>query len=294
MIQYMNGISPNGYTWVNEYIREKPRSIEPDKCVYFPEANTEALHIKFARLDGSYETFLQFANNYGPLNMLLPNLPEIHEKYPYEDKEEASYYFWKDQCYWVKFTRDIFLATKDNITTLKSKLKPLMRICETELKAPFKKTIIDLGSSTQLLDTIPRIRNKHSTLIISLLDNRSQYIDLHYITAKKLPKSVTTHDIFYVLLGSIINKKMGQFKTTITMNYVGKWEMNIYPTSLIAYIWASLAEELSGQKTYKQCRVCGEWEDRSFFNARKDWVEHPSCGARERMKRYREKIKSDK
>jgi len=305
MLEYVTSVAGSGYEWVNGYLREKPYTPEePRKFITFPLQGEEPLYIQFSRLDkntlnhASYKDFLQFANKNGPLTHHMDTNWGTYfgqENATYEDYWETSYLYWEDQCYWLNLTRELFLATKEtSVTALKEKIKPFIRIEEITYNNLLSVVEISLASSTQLLDAIRRIQNKHTYLHIFLRDNQLHFTELYQIHHSQLPINASVNNVIHALLGSIIQKKMIAYSTTITFNYLGEWGMNISPTSLLAYMWASLAEEITGQKTYKQCRVCGKWEDRSSVNARKDWKEHPECGSRMRMREYREKLKAQK
>lgn len=296
MISYSAMISGSGYEWVNGYLREKPFNWDnPRKEVSFPQQGEEAIHIQFAKLDegslfhssSSYEKFLLFANNNGSLTHIEMNYPTHGVQH--EDNWHASYHFWKKECYLLNLTRKIYLATKEHdVSLFKKLLIPFLHIYEID-SASITRKAIDIESTTQLLDAISRVRNKVSSFHIELINNQLSFSTAHNLYHNNLPKKPNIYGVIHALLGSIINEKMTEHKVTMTMEYLGEWKINVRPETLIAYMWALLAEEVSGKKDYKQCRICGEWEDRT--GSRKDWVEHTWCGSRMRMREYRERQK---
>lgn len=61
------------------------------------------------------------------------------------------------------------------------------------------------------------------------------------------------------------------------------------PYDLLAALWTEFYLEVSGQKDFKRCGICGLWED--VTNKNKNWKVHPPCAARRRVDKYQAKRK---
>lgn len=70
-----------------------------------------------------------------------------------------------------------------------------------------------------------------------------------------------------------------------------KLKSYLIPYDLLAALWTEFYLEVSGQKDFKRCEICGRWED--VTNRNKNWKVHPPCAARRRVDKYQAKIKQD-
>ena len=64
----------------------------------------------------------------------------------------------------------------------------------------------------------------------------------------------------------------------------------LIPFDLLAALWTEFYLEVSGQKNFKRCEICGRWED--VTNRNKNWTVHAPCAARRRVDKYQAKIKA--
>ena len=57
------------------------------------------------------------------------------------------------------------------------------------------------------------------------------------------------------------------------------------PENLLAAMWYQFLQTITGEKKFKRCAVCNNWEDVTYKKA--TWKQHPECGNRKRVNRYR-------
>lgn len=266
-------ISNNGYEWVDGFLHEKQgvagATIKTLSDHW--ETGSEEPYKHFVRLDGTPNSFIDFANQHGPLMRLFPSMPEEH-------KQDQSLSFWQEQYKAMQLTHNVYQATKEN--DARETLMRLLSIQEiTQNTGDISN--INLKSHTDLIDATRRVMANNSVLTI----NHIVPISTHDL--------VGSPNISLTVIGKIFLSRLLEPKTSLyDMRYSVKynaikdaWQPAIQPSSLLAYMWYQLGEEVSGHRKYKQCRHCNKWED--VTQRRKDWLEHPDCGAKARVKKSR-------
>lgn len=93
------------------------------------------------------------------------------------------------------------------------------------------------------------------------------------------------------LVQTIINHKLlyHNVRPRLLVNSENKLEPRLVPESLIGAIWLQFYIAAAGEKRYKRCGICGNWED--ITDRTPKWRKHPVCANRARVKKryYKEK-----
>ncbi|HMM22943.1 MAG TPA: hypothetical protein PKA10_19715 [Selenomonadales bacterium] len=278
-------ISNNGYEWIEGYLYEKSGSAGAEIRVLTdaPQRGTEEPFKHFVRIGNSPQELAEFACQHGPL-MSVSLLPRtVLAKH----KKHQSLEFWQNEHKDMRLAHNIFQATNEK--EAKDIISRFLFINEISQFSGDTNNI-NINSHTELLDAIQRVKAGKSILTLNHVIAIS---NLDFFNCQKI--ALTT--IVKLFLSRLLEKKMDTYSLRYSMKYdceKDAWLPSIKPSSLLSFMWYQLGEEISGHQKYKQCRHCGKWENRTGPNMRKDWIEHPWCGANERKKKSRTNIKSQK
>ncbi|WP_338826277.1 hypothetical protein MTBGP_09810 [Moorella thermoacetica] len=95
------------------------------------------------------------------------------------------------------------------------------------------------------------------------------------------------------LLQSSINKKLKKYitKPRLLLDDKNNLQPYLMPENLLSAMWYQFYLTVIGEKKYKRCSICGLWAD--VTDKRSNWSKHPECANRARVKKCRERQKSE-
>lgn len=94
-----------------------------------------------------------------------------------------------------------------------------------------------------------------------------------------------------VALAMLLDENLSEFTRGKVLFDTSRTEdliLRVVPNSLIGAVWWELARLVTGELRFKQCEVCGQWEDTT--SKRPDWRMHDACRKRAHWKRKRKPI----
>jgi hypothetical protein len=89
----------------------------------------------------------------------------------------------------------------------------------------------------------------------------------------------------------LVNRQLSKHpvRPMLLMDKKNALKQYFVPENLLAAMWFQLFQGLSGERKFKKCSVCHLWED--VTEKRANWSRHPECAGRIRTRKYREKLK---
>lgn len=308
-VLFYNKLSDKGYFWseatlnngqfVSGQITEVPggnhklilplqnTSVEKKRKHYW-----EPPHKRFIRLSGTPASFIDFANEYGPI-VPIHKLPQ--ELRTIDRTHSNSLDFWIDSHKTLSIAHDIFSSKYDDATLLK---KFDITSHQNDKRLPIEERILDFPCTNlkefslelQLLATEQRFFNiTHRDLPLYTFQIYPE--SLH---SCKLPSIQEISKIWLYLLFAYIAKSTKYAPIKYSVRYSAsenKWFPLIQPITLLGAMWFAFGEELCGNRKYKKClyEKCGRWQD--VTDNYDNWQYHPACADAKRAKDYRDRKK---
>lgn len=272
-----------GYYWDDQAMVSRPINAihMPPFLVASPESTgliattplekEPSLFLAFAELSEEPDAILAFANQYGHLTQgvridIKPPMPADKGKPVFYPLEGESLHFWQREI------RQMALAVQ------------LWRWLEDKNVEALKKIIrwdgVEFGGSVEVL--VKYRLGGVENLLAS--ENYNNVIFKRFRPGELILPAKC-------LLQNIINVKLKRYPANprLLLNEANELAPYIYPESLLSAMWLQFLRAVTGERKFRQCKVCLKWEDATGRN--KNWQAHPECANRERVRRAREKAK---
>ena len=235
----------------------------------------------FISLDGSAESFLEFANKYGHLNgdnILLADNSEIWT---------SDLQHWKKQhwifnlCYrlWQYLSSDIQEISKVLVIKHFEKDGRPTKVLILADSDQYNKTV-ETGEPVYVSD----LYQFHKTSIFprfQIVSSREERpigisisVELNSKTAQLTPRDFGQRFLYW-----IINGQLKTYPTIAQLNYVnGDLKQSYRPENLLAAMWYSFFQVVTGERKIQQCVICDQWSDlTNVKKGKKPWDRHREC-----------------
>lgn len=250
----------------------------PEKGEDKPTKKAPCLFRHFADLSGNRESFILFANEYGP-----PIMPiEIYNNT--ERRKTIDYQFFYNEYWLLKNSVKLWDIIQSNDFTNKD----LMCILEGER--------LDIS----LFDDKDYFFNCISSKSYKINRLTQGYIGIYKdindksiaVTCKgTIPKELMTNSVRFFLnsfLKWIIISQLNTYPIIPYLYHDHKtdiFKQTFRPSSLLSLIWYEFYQVIAGERRIAQCEICKKWSDITGRN--KNWKRHEECASRIRVERSR-------
>ena len=208
---------------------------------YFPMNRENPLFLKFARLEGTREAILAFANKYGRLlddNDLLPLFNREDELFTSSEyKMGESYRLWTGEISDMNW------------------LVYLWQMLEKKKYGRLGKFICwaDNGKSVSFQKNKGEGESPHTNLMwIQSLVNEGSPLLKHW------PYRSIKEPIKYFLLLNLNKKVRRCVSPSATLTPTGGFNVHYEPHNLLGVLWLDFFQTFIGQRRYLPCAICGE------------------------------------
>jgi hypothetical protein len=295
----------NGYRWNHEiktYWKEPPYLVETKGSGGYKYENLletkPSLFLEFAELQPTMKCILEFANRYGKLSgeemdVTVPKDSGVNfnaSKIVQREKQIVCLAkveplsFWQEEIQKMKWITQVWRWTQNRQMDF---LRRIINISDTEVSFIIadQEVLEQYSTSEEVIRASQRnvfdfyaktILPEDEPVLFQRIGKDDFVLCGKIVLVQEINDRLSHEDIAFVHPILLLDKE----------NQIGPY---LIPNNLLVAMWLQFYLTASGERRFVRCRVCGKWEDAT--DRSKNWSVHQECATRERMKRYRQRLK---